>query len=76
MVDMWVLWPSAWKLLDKPKSASLAWKFSVSKMFVVFTSLWIIGGLHPSCRSDISLQSNVKSTRSGNLHRKFNNFFI
>uniref|UniRef100_A0A9I9E626 Uncharacterized protein n=1 Tax=Cucumis melo TaxID=3656 RepID=A0A9I9E626_CUCME len=36
---------------DTPKSESLAWKFSVNKMFVGFTFPWIIGGLQPSCRN-------------------------
>ena len=36
--DTW-LPPSAGKILDSPKSASLAWKFSFNKMFVDFTSL-------------------------------------
>ena len=48
-VETWVP-PSPGKTLDRPKSASLAWKFSSNKMFVDFTSRWIIGGLQPLCK--------------------------
>ena len=47
-IEKWV--PSVGKILDRLKSASLALKFSFNKIFVVFTSLWIIGGLQPLCK--------------------------
>ena len=38
------------KALDSPKSANLACMCSFNKMLEGFKSLWIIGGLQPSCR--------------------------
>ena len=42
--------PSVGKLLERPKSASFAWKFSVNKIFPFLISLCTITGLHPLWR--------------------------
>ena len=36
--------------LDSPKSATFACNFPSKQMLEVLTSLWIIGGLQPSCK--------------------------
>lgn len=42
--------PSSGKALDNPKSESLGYNFSFNKIFVVLTSLWMMGGLQPLCK--------------------------
>uniref|UniRef100_A0A0A8ZAP9 Uncharacterized protein n=1 Tax=Arundo donax TaxID=35708 RepID=A0A0A8ZAP9_ARUDO len=46
---MWVMSSSA-NTLESPKSDILASRSADSRIFVVFTSLWISGGLHALCR--------------------------
>ena len=49
-VVTWDLLPSIGKSLDMPKSDIFASSLSFKRMFVVFKSLWIIGGFRRSCR--------------------------
>lgn len=50
LMDLMTPVPSSSRNLDSPKSASLATVVSVSKMFLLFMSQWMMHELLPLCR--------------------------